>query len=153
VPPRSFGPLPRRPSPPASRRLGTSKRSPRCSPLPVARSLVASELVASHPARTRLHLVNRARLRSPAARGPPSNDSAPSYCYYDWLTPPGSPPPFPPGPVSDDPFQASVPLPHPSSRLDYIESLRTLQPYPPGSAAALAGFRFHRLTGRLCKAN
>ena len=49
--------------------------SPRCSPLPVARSLVASELVASHPVRSRSRLVGRERFPPPAARRPPSKDS------------------------------------------------------------------------------
>ena len=73
--PSVFDPLPRRPWPPASRWLGASKRSPRCSPLPVARSLVASELVASRPVRSRSRLVDRERFPPPATRRPPSKDS------------------------------------------------------------------------------
>ena len=103
--PRGLGRLPRCPWPPASRRLGTSKRLPRCSPprLPGARRFGAApplaapvarcsslRSVASRPVRSRLRLVDSSRFPLPSARRLRSEDSviqprlacAPRYVAY-----------------------------------------------------------------------
>jgi len=103
--PRGLGRLPRCPWPPASRRLGTSKLLPRCSPprLPGARRFGAApplaapvarcsslRSVASRPVRSRLRLVNQSRFPLPSARRLRSEDSviqprlacAPRYVAY-----------------------------------------------------------------------